>query len=295
MTRASDDRGAEMRELFFETTQELLQSLNDDALRLEKAPQDKEVVRSIRRTVHTLKGDAAACGFHELSDLAHMMEDALAVEDISATVSLAELAFTAADVFAAMLVAYRQQIALPDSAPLRKMVEKLAGHKSETAAAPKPSGRDVAWTEYELRSADGARDQGKRTFHVTAQVDPLCAMPIAARQLIANALESVAEILGTRPEASTAAQVKVLDLLVATTQSEKEIIAKCQIPTVIARTECWELKASAAKNETAVPLDPEPSAAERGHEAAEHAPGGAQSKHIAVNTLRVDAERIDNV
>ena len=130
MTHASDDRGAEMRELFFETTQELLQSLNDDALRLEKTPQDKEVVRSIRRTVHTLKGDAAACGFRELSDLAHMMEDALAVEDISAAVSLAELAFTAADVFAAMLVAYRQQIALPDSTPLKKMVENLAGRAS---------------------------------------------------------------------------------------------------------------------------------------------------------------------
>ena len=76
MTQFSDDRGAEMRELFFETTQELLQTLNEDALRLEKAPQEKEVVRSIRRTVHTLKGDAAACGFRELSDLAHMMEDA---------------------------------------------------------------------------------------------------------------------------------------------------------------------------------------------------------------------------
>jgi len=201
VTQFSDDRGAEMRELFFETTQELLQSLNDDALRLENAPRDKELIRSIRRTVHTIKGDAAACGFKDLSDLSHLMEDALAVEDISATVSLAELAFTAADVFAAMLVAYRQQIVLPDAAPLRKMVEKLAGHKSEMPATPKPSGRDVAWTEYELRSADGARDQGKRTFHVTAQVDPLCAMPIAARQLIANALESVAEILGTRPEA----------------------------------------------------------------------------------------------
>ena len=89
MTQFSDDRGAEMRELFFETTQELLQTLNEDALRLEKAPQDKEVVRSIRRTVHTLKGDAAACGFRELSDLAHMMEDALAVESLSASVSLA--------------------------------------------------------------------------------------------------------------------------------------------------------------------------------------------------------------
>lgn len=294
MTQFSDDRGAEMRELFFETTQELLQSLNDDALRLEKAPRDKELIRSIRRTVHTLKGDAAACGFKDLSDLSHLMEDALAVEDISATVSLAELAFTAADVFAAMLVAYRQQIALPDSAPLRKMVEKLAGNKSEMAAAPKPSGRDVAWTEYELRSADGARDAGKRTFHVTAQVDPLCAMPIAARQLIANALESVADILGMRPEAATAAQAKVLDLLIATTSSEAEIIAKCQIPTVIARTECCELKAW-AKNETAMHLDPEQAASPEKEHDPEHAPAAAHGKHNSENTLRVDAERIDNV
>src|SRR5438874_3330703 len=127
MTHASDDRGAEMRELFFETTQELLQSLNDDALKLEKAPQDKEVVRSVRRTVHTLKGDAAACGFSELSELAHMLEDALAVEAINAGVSLAELGFTAADVFGSMLVAYRNQTAMPDATLLRSMVGELAG------------------------------------------------------------------------------------------------------------------------------------------------------------------------
>src|ERR687888_2747453 len=141
MTQFSDDRGAEMRELFFETTQELLQTLNDDALRLEKAPQDKEVVRSIRRTVHTLKGDAAACGFKELSDLAHMMEDALAVEDISASVSLAELAFTAADFFAAILIAYRQQSALPDSTLLQNMVKNLAGTAGEVPATAKVSAR----------------------------------------------------------------------------------------------------------------------------------------------------------
>src|SRR5213083_109042 len=127
-----------MRELFFETSQELLQSLNDEALKLEKQPGDVEIVRSIRRTVHTLKGDAAACGFRELSDLSHTMEDALAVEDISASVSLAELAFTAADVFAAMLVAYRQQVALPDSTPLKKMIENLAGAAKESAGVARP-------------------------------------------------------------------------------------------------------------------------------------------------------------
>src|SRR5262249_14692321 len=156
---------------FFETTHELLQSLNDDALRLEKAPHDKEVIRSIRRTVHTLKGDAAACGFRELSDLAHLMEDALAVENISASVSLAELAFTAADVFGAMLVSYRQQVPVPDSTPLKKMVQALATSGSESKVPPRSSGRDIAWTEYELSTAATARGEGSKVYHVTAQVD----------------------------------------------------------------------------------------------------------------------------
>ena len=49
MTQFSDDRGSELRELFFETAQELLQSLNEDALKLEKAPHDREIIRSISR------------------------------------------------------------------------------------------------------------------------------------------------------------------------------------------------------------------------------------------------------
>ncbi len=53
MTQLPDERAAEMRELFFETAQELLQSLNDEALKLEKHPADEELVRSIRRIVHT--------------------------------------------------------------------------------------------------------------------------------------------------------------------------------------------------------------------------------------------------
>ena len=87
----SDERGAEMRELFFETAQELLQSLNEDALKLERDPADAELVRSIRRSVHTIKGDAAACGFRELSNAAHELEDVLALESASSFGSLAEV------------------------------------------------------------------------------------------------------------------------------------------------------------------------------------------------------------
>ena len=76
----SDERANELRDLFFESAQELLQALNDEGLELERRPRDPEIVRDIRRTVHTLKGDSAACGFRELSELAHEMEDALTPE-----------------------------------------------------------------------------------------------------------------------------------------------------------------------------------------------------------------------
>ena len=75
MSRAPEDRGAELRALFFESAYELLQSLNEGGLQLEAHPGDEEVLRSIRRAVHTLKGDAAACGFAKLSELAHGLED----------------------------------------------------------------------------------------------------------------------------------------------------------------------------------------------------------------------------
>jgi chemotaxis protein histidine kinase CheA len=92
VTITPDERGAELRELFFETSQELLQALNEETLKLEKNPGDEEIVRAIRRTVHTLKGDSAACGLRELSELAHQFEDALSLETPPPTRALAEIA-----------------------------------------------------------------------------------------------------------------------------------------------------------------------------------------------------------
>src|SRR5205814_10611456 len=134
-----------------ETAQELLQSLNEDSLKLERQPQDREIIRSIRRTVHTLKGDSAAVGFHELSQIAHLLEDALAIERPSADVSLAEIGFTAADTFGAMLVAYRQGTALPESTTVRALVHQLASSESASskASAKVENAAYAVWTEYE--------------------------------------------------------------------------------------------------------------------------------------------------
>src|SRR5579863_6807841 len=136
MTQHHDERGAELRDLFYETSQELLQALNDEALKLEKTPGNEEIVRSIRRTVHTLKGDSAAVGLRELSELAHQFEDALSVENAAAHAALAEIAFAAADVFAAMLAAYHGGGAMPPTGALLKRINELT-----SAPAAKKVGR----------------------------------------------------------------------------------------------------------------------------------------------------------
>ena len=80
MSFFSEGKGSELKDLFFESAGELLQTLNEEGLELEKHAGDPEVVRSVRRTVHTLKGDSAACGYSELSSLAHELEDVLTPE-----------------------------------------------------------------------------------------------------------------------------------------------------------------------------------------------------------------------
>ena len=300
MTQFPDARDAEMRELFFETSQELLQSLNDDALKLEKSPLDTEVVRSIRRTVHTLKGDAAACGFKELSELAHKLEDALAGDKPSSPALLVELSFKAVDIFSEMLTAYRQHASMPDTKAIKRMARDLASgaptprRRKKAAEAKTPR---VIWTEYERKSADVAHAEGKKIFHVVAHIDQLCAMPIAALQLVTSALGSIAQILGTRPEAESAAHAKKLELLIATNAVEGDVMSKSRIPTVISRVECFAIDGAKRGTEKAAE---QPSAVLRETEKLPETPESETPETVAAlkvaeNVLRVDAERIDNV
>ena len=109
MSHPPEDRGAELRALFFESANELLQSLNEAGLELEARPADEEVIRRVRRAVHTLKGDSAACGFYKLSELAHELEDVLSPQLGQTNGSkLAEVVLEAADTFGSMLAAYQR-------------------------------------------------------------------------------------------------------------------------------------------------------------------------------------------
>jgi two-component system chemotaxis sensor kinase CheA len=413
-----DERGLELRELFFETSQELLQALNDEALKLEKKPGDEEIVRVIRRTVHTLKGDSAACGMRELSELAHQFEDALSLEGTATQAAVAEIAFAAADVFAEMIAAYRGGGKLPSTKNLSNRISQLTapapakavqvrssdlqtaspktarakltgaktaransatskstarksarktstGKKSavkassrrksagKTASAKQTSAKttkrtkvatraisaratpaitaDAAaatsteatsatakstasratakvaahWTEYEKLAMHKAQAAGLSVYHVVVKIDPHCAMPIAGRQLIHNALGAVGQVIAVHPDAKSPAAAKQVEFVLASAQAVAQISAKGKIPTIAEEVTVEQILTPSLEPQNAADdtlLAPEavaeetlpPYTASTSDVSSAAAPTSVIPA-VQENLLRVEASRIDNV
>jgi two-component system chemotaxis sensor kinase CheA len=312
MTHSPDERSVELRDLFYETSQELLQALNDEALKLEKKPGDEEIVRSIRRTVHTLKGDSAACGLRELSELAHQFEDALSLESAASHTAVAEIAFAAADVFVEMIGAYRKGTKLPSTKSLSKRIEELTstptakksrGKKKSKAAA---AAIDTDWTDAEKLAMTKAQSDGQDVLHVIVKIDPHCAMPIAGRQLVHNAVSGMGPVIAIRPDAKSPAAMKQIEFVLASVQTADQIVAKCKIPTIVEEVIVEMLMAATA---AAKPVEPvggpsgsplvTPSnisaTAETPAPETPHTPEPIVTPAAMENILRVEAGRIDNV
>ena len=300
MSLFPDERQSELKELFFETAAELLQALNEEGLSLEKRPADAELVREVRRTVHTLKGDSGSCGFEELSSLAHDLEDVL-TPDIARNngAKLAEIVLAAADVFSSMLDAYRGEGQLPSAAPIREKIRQLVARPEPKNIVPyKLSGR-FAWTEYEHIAIERAHSQGQTVYHIALAVDPTCPMKSAAMQLVKNVLAQLGDILAAFPDSSIPPEhIDVMEFAVASEQSEDVFTTKCRIPSIISDVLVEAASAqSPIEQAAAVPVHDESAdvlgIADANAESTESSTAAtAQSTSVK---LRVDAERIDTV
>ncbi len=309
MSRPPEDRGGELRALFFETAAELLQSLNEAGLELESHPADEDVIRRVRRSVHTLKGDSAASGFHKLSELAHELEDVLTPQvALAHGADLAELVLAAADGFGAMLAAYQRKAELPAVEPLHAMIRNLLQEPASSSPADSPATpllAQFAWTEYEQLMISEAVHRGEIVYNVALRVDPNSLMRAAAFQLIRNVLHGSGTVIALRPEDNAAAaNVEIIEAALASSQPREKLLRRCRIPSIVsdvrldraaaAHTPEHEMlgdlleaqaeKLAAASAETA-----------EGATAINPSTSGSAATAVAESTLRVDATRIDAV
>ncbi len=69
------DLDPEALSYFVPEAQEYLELLESHLLRLDKEPQNRELINQLFRTAHTLKGSAYTVGFQSIGDLVHHVED----------------------------------------------------------------------------------------------------------------------------------------------------------------------------------------------------------------------------
>ncbi len=255
----SDDRANELRNLFFDSSQEILQALIEEALLLEKSPRDAEIVRNLRRSVHTLKGDSAACGYKELSELAHAVEDVLTAEIAARDgEALAQLVLVSADSFDNLLSAYRNDLQPPSTEPIFALIEELLNPHPETAFAPQ-----FNWSEYEQLLIAKNAVRGQQVYNIALAIDPACPMRAAAVQLVRNVLQEVGTILVMRPDESATEISDVIEVALASHHELDWVERKSKIPTVVSKVFVAPVQsevtdASSTQSATAEPVIEQP-------------------------------------
>jgi two-component system chemotaxis sensor kinase CheA len=230
----SDQEASELLDVFFESAEEVLQGMNGAGLALEANPSDREQLRHVRRAVHTLKGDSAACGFRELSELAHCLEDALTPELArDNSVEIAAVVLTAADTFKEMLVAYRANAEPPAGQILRELVNRLLSKPAKPCADSSPQAR-AGWTEYERLMIAEACGRGEPVYHVALHLDPQMALTSLSFELVRKALDGVGRVLALLPQEATSTESgRSIEAALSSSQSLDTIRQRCQVPSVV--------------------------------------------------------------
>ena len=313
MTFLPDDRADELRDLFFESAAEILQAMNESGLALEDRPGDKEVLRSVRRAVHTLKGDSAACGYREISELAHELEDVLSPELVREHSGLlAEVVLMAADTFHEMLAAYRNNLQPPAGGALREYIQRLLRKPATDRQDASSPVATFAWTEYEKLLIAEAFRRKEKVFQVALHLAREALLPAAAFELAKKALEASGKILALRPETGEdIVEGGLIEAALASVKSADWIQQRCQVPSVVARIAVSPLFQAQAQPRDVLDILVESEAAavaaevtgilpdeEDRHLDEPAHPSGAPigiAHTAAENTIRVDASRIDTV
>ena len=133
-------------EIFRQEAGELLEQLEAALLDLERSPDDRDLINSAFRALHTIKGSGAMFGFEEVAAFAHEFEsafDRVRKGDAAPDPDLIAIALNAKDFL-------RMQIEKPDEASavigvcilsdLRKLVQGPGGASALAAAASEPRG-----------------------------------------------------------------------------------------------------------------------------------------------------------
>ena len=133
----------QFHDAFFEESFEALDSMEAALLKLDVGAPDPELINTIFRVAHSIKGGSATFGFSDIASFTHSLEtllDELRSGGMAVTVAVSDLLLKSVDVMRAMLraVQAKQPIDAQRVSDLQFDLEVAIVRKNETVAPPPP-------------------------------------------------------------------------------------------------------------------------------------------------------------
>src|SRR5689334_22260720 len=141
----------QFHDAFFEESFEALDSMEAALLKLDIGAPDKELINTIFRVAHSIKGGSATFGFSEIASFTHSLEtllDELRSGGMQVTLPMSDLLLKSVDVMRAMLRAVQQKQPIDSQrvSDLQFDLELMIVQKNSAAAAPAPVAAPAAPT-----------------------------------------------------------------------------------------------------------------------------------------------------
>jgi two-component system chemotaxis sensor kinase CheA len=197
------------RDLFFEETDTNLEILNQEVLRLEQSPEDKEIIDAIFRAAHTLKGMAATMGYETMAELTHALENVFTLfknDEAPVETDSVSLVFDVLDTLTDIVEQLRE--GEDDSYDISSLVERLTAvgegsNESANSSNAKASELifDVDLDESDKAVIDHALQTDFNAFGIAVKVESESMMQAARAYMVMRELESEGEVVSTEPSA----------------------------------------------------------------------------------------------
>lgn len=285
--------------MFLEESQEHLQALNDNVLKLENNPEDITVVSEIFRSAHTFKGMAATMGFLDISNLTHEMEnvlDSIRNNKMSVNSLVIDVIFECIDNLERMVLDIQDggQGHLDVSGTVNRLKQLLNGGSSIVSENPKTETFEIQEEKIETNNA---------THHVTVHLREDCLLRSVRALMVIDSLSSLGEIINTIPSVESIEREEielVINISIHSSSSNEEIqktvssvseIENVTVENIIDESTIKEVETK--KSETSNESIPkrEPANAKSSPKKAD----AESTKRAASQTIRVNIEKIEDL
>lgn len=288
-------------DMFIEESKEHLQFLNDHLLKLEKNPEDMDLINEVFRIAHTLKGMSATMGFSKVSVLTHEMEnllDSVRNHKMKLNSDLVDIFFECFDT----LEGYIDNISnTGDEGDLDNshLIQKLNNTNSEE----KDNNfceyfKEDQLDDYVINAIRNAEKNNLNVYNLFVTLSENCLLRSARAFIIFNTLESYSDIIYSSPPAEDIEEEKFdrdFSLILITKENKEKIKEDILGISEIEKVEIVEILKGEIDCLKGKETNGDFSNIEHNYKNEEIDNEKRRTVNIIGKTVRVDIDRLDNL